>query len=286
MVANENFDLNLQNDEEEFVVDFGETTNLGGGGGTTNFNELTNRPKYNNVMMTGGTNIPKVPTKTSELSNDSNFVTNNALTSAIAVETLARENADDELKNGINGLTTSLGNEVTARSSADSALNSAISGEAIARQNADNGLQSQIDAIVASSDVKDIVGTYADLQAYDTSTLGNNDIIKVLQDETHSNETTYYRWSTTTNLFTLIGEEGPYYTKAQSDTLLNAKQNKLTAGTNIQIVNDTISALPSGPNVVQTTGSSTTDVMSQKAVTDIIGDVESALSQINNGTGA
>ena len=36
-------------------------------------------------------------------------------------------------------------------------------------------------------------------------------------------------------------------------------------------------------NVVQTTGQSTTDVMSQKAVTDIIGDVESALNIINNG---
>ena len=36
-------------------------------------------------------------------------------------------------------------------------------------------------------------------------------------------------------------------------------------------------------NVVQTTGTSTTDVMSQKAVTDIIGDVETALNAINNG---
>lgn len=38
-----------------------------------------------------------------------------------------------------------------------------------------------------------------------------------------------------------------------------------------------------GPTVVQTTGQSTTDVMSQKAVTDIIGDVEAALNAINNG---
>lgn len=38
-----------------------------------------------------------------------------------------------------------------------------------------------------------------------------------------------------------------------------------------------------GPTVVQTTGQSTSDVMSQKAVTDIIGDVESALNTINNG---
>lgn len=38
-------------------------------------------------------------------------------------------------------------------------------------------------------------------------------------------------------------------------------------------------------NVVQTTGQSTSDVMSQKAVTDIVGNVESALDTINNGTG-
>lgn len=39
-------------------------------------------------------------------------------------------------------------------------------------------------------------------------------------------------------------------------------------------------------NVVQTTGQSTTDVMSQKAVTDIIGDVETILHTLNSGTGA
>lgn len=38
-------------------------------------------------------------------------------------------------------------------------------------------------------------------------------------------------------------------------------------------------------NVVQTTGTSTRDVMSQKAVTDIVGNVESALHAINNGGG-
>lgn len=39
-------------------------------------------------------------------------------------------------------------------------------------------------------------------------------------------------------------------------------------------------------NVVQTTGQSTTDVMSQKAVTDIIGNVETILQTLNSGTGA
>ena len=153
----------------------------------------------------------------------------------LATETAAREQADTTLQNNITA-------EATARANADTALNTAITSEVTARQTADAGLQSQIDAITASSDVKDIVGTKAELNNYDTSTLGNNDIIKVLQDESESNATTYYRWNATTQQFTLIGEEGPYYTKSQADTLLNAKQNTLTAGSNVQIVNDTISA--------------------------------------------
>lgn len=46
------------------------------------------------------------------------------------------------------------------------------------------------------------------------------------------------------------------------------------------------SDIPTVPTVVQTTGQSTTDVMSQKAVTDIIGNVETILQTLNNGGGA
>lgn len=94
-----------------------------------------------------------------------------------------------------------------------------ITAETENRENADIGLQSQIDAITASSDVTDIVGTYAQLQAYDTSTLPPNSIIKVLQDESRNNETTYYRWviSGGVGSWVLIGEEGPYYTKSEAD---------------------------------------------------------------------
>lgn len=155
--------------------------------------------------------------------------------SDLAAEATARQNADATLQGNINA-------EATTRANADTALNTAITNEATARQNADNNLQAQIDGISASSDVKDIVGTKAELNNYDTSTLGDNDIIKVLQDESEGGATTYYRWSAATNSFTLIGEEGPYYTKSQADTLLNAKQNTLTAGTNVQIVGSTISA--------------------------------------------
>ncbi len=102
----------------------------------------------------------------------------------------------------------------------------------------------EIETIEAASDVVDVVGTYAELQAYDTSKLQDNDLIKVLQDETRDDAITYYRWSTSTETFTYVGSEGPYYTEGQVDTLLGAKQDKLIAGSNIQIASDgkTISA--------------------------------------------
>lgn len=132
--------------------------------------------------------------------------------------------------------------ESVARGEADMALGTRIDNEALARQQTDNGLQSQIDAITSKSDVVDVVANYAALQAYDTSTLGNNDVVKVLDDETHEDALTYYRWSTTTQTWSYIGQEAPYYSKGQMDVKLAEKQDKLTAGANIQIQNGTISA--------------------------------------------
>lgn len=184
-----------------------------------------------------------IPTKTSELTNDSNFATTSDISEAVDVETTAREGAD-------------------------------------------NDLQSQIDAISAASDVKDVVGTYAELEAYDTSALGNNDIIKVLEDEEENDATTYYRWDAIIQKFTLIGEEGPYYTKAGADAKF---QDKLTAGTGINIdANNEISTTTTPINVVQTTGTSTTDVMSQKAASNLVyppGN-ETSKSRIAIGNGA
>lgn len=110
-----------------------------------------------------------------------------------------------------------------------------LSEEEAARIAADEDLQDQIDTIKAASDVVDIVGTYAELLAYDTSTLTDSDIIKVLADENHENATTYYRWMAATSSWSYIGEQGPYYTQTEVDNLLDEKQDTLTAGTGIAI---------------------------------------------------
>lgn len=103
-------------------------------------------------------------------------------------------------------------------SQAESYADAGVSAEAGLRADADANLQSQIDGLAAASDVKDIVGTYAELQSYDTSTLGDNDIIKVLDDSTHGDAPSYYRWDTETSTFTYIGSESASYTKAQADS--------------------------------------------------------------------
>lgn len=105
-------------------------------------------------------------------------------------------------------------------------------------------VEDEVEELKNNPDVFDIVNTYADLQNYDTSTITDKDVIRVLKDETHDGASTYYRWNASTSSFDYIGEVGDYYTKAQTDTLLAAKQDKLIAGTNITIASDgkTISA--------------------------------------------
>ena len=64
------------------------------------------------------------------------------------------------------------------------------------------------------------------MQSYDTSKLTDKDVIKVMQDSTHSNALSYYRWTVVSDVgsFVYVGSEGPFYTKSETDTLLNAKQ--------------------------------------------------------------
>ena len=98
-----------------------------------------------------------------------------------------------------------------------------VEAEAEERKTSDDILQRQIDALTVASDVVDIVGTYEELEEYDTRKLKENDIVKVLADETVGGATTYYRW--VDDQWEYIGEEGPYYTKSETDALLDQKMD-------------------------------------------------------------
>lgn len=148
-----------------------------------------------------------------------------ALESRIGEEELARLNADGVINIRIDDVISDLDTERNERKEEDAAL------------------EEKIEAIEAASDVVDVVGTHAELETYDTSKLGDNDIIKVLKDETHSDATTYYRWNKTTSQFGFVGEEGPYYTQTQVNELLDEKQDTLTPGDNIEIEDGVISAV-------------------------------------------
>lgn len=62
----------------------GTTYDIGGGGGTTDYNALSNKPKINGVELSGNktpaslglAKSEDIPTKTSDLTNDSGFITN------------------------------------------------------------------------------------------------------------------------------------------------------------------------------------------------------------------
>lgn len=152
----------------------------------------------------------------------------------IDAEAQARQEADQQLQSNIDDLTGKLNQEIQDR------------------KDGDNNLQSQIDAINAGTDVVDVVGTKADLDGYDTSKLTDRDIVKVLNDESQDGAQTYYRWSTSSQTWSLVGKVGPYYTKAEADgkfslitDLDNLEQTVNNINTEIGEINTTIEGIQS-----------------------------------------
>ena len=192
------------------------------------------------LTITNKTVNVTVPTKTSDLTNDGSDGTDTYVESATLSDYYTKTETD-----------TQIGYETTAREIADA------------------GLQEQIDAIVASSDVVDIVGTYAELQAYDTSKLHDNDIVKVLTDETKDDATTYYRWDKDTSTWGYIGAEGPFYTKAESDATFVPQTrtvNNKALSANITLTASDVGALPDS-TVIPTVNDATLTI--QKNGTDV-----------------
>ena len=112
-------------------------------------------------------------------------------------------------------------------------------------------LEQEIEEMKNNPDVVDIVATYADLQAYDTSKLGDNDIIRVLADETHDGDSAYYRYSKSSGTWTYIASVpsgGGTYTAGANINITeeNVISATYTAGDGIDITNGVISAVSGG----------------------------------------
>lgn len=212
-------------------ISFGlETKYVVQGGGTSDYNELENKPTYEGITIEGDLTASDLGIATSDdleslestVSTLSSTVSGHTTSISTNTSNIAQNTSDiasnttaiQTNASNISANTTAISNNTSAITS----LQTGLTTETTNRENADIDLQSQIDALTSKSDVVDIVGTYAQLQAYDTSTLGNNDIVKVLEDSTHDNAMSYYRWSTTSDTWSYIGSEGAYYTKSESDS--------------------------------------------------------------------
>ena len=116
-----------------------------------------------------------------------------------------------------------------------------LNAEAGARASADSNLQSQIDTIEAGKNVADIVGTYAQLLAYDTTYIQVGDIIQVMSDEDQGGSTSNYRLASKSPVtWTLIGSEAPTYTKTESDnkfaTIISLNATNIIVGNNTSAI--------------------------------------------------
>lgn len=123
----------------------------------------------------------------------------------------------------------------------DFTLQTNIDTEATTRANADTHLQNQIDTIEAGKNVADIVGTYAELEAYPITDIAVDDIIQVMADETQGGSTSNYRLkSKSPKTWTLIGSEAPTYTKTESDnkfaTIISLNATNIIVGNNTSAI--------------------------------------------------
>lgn len=84
-----------------------------------------------------------------------------------------------------------------------------------------NDLAEEVEQLKNNPDVVDIVTTKADLDAYDTSTLTDKDIIRVLVDNTHNDLSTYYRWNASTSSFDYVGIVNNYVYEQFTFTLVD-----------------------------------------------------------------
>ena len=311
-----------------------EKTVSGGGGGTSNFNNLTNRPKYNGTEMTGTTDIPEVKTYTAgtnvsisaagEISATdttySDFTGTDGTAAGVAglVPAPTTSDTDKYLKSDGSWATVSGGGptvvQTTGTSTTDvmsqNAVTSMVFGSSTSRVKIGNSASSNANNTIAIGD--SARASVGEAMALGQSAVASHTGSVALGANSHTSVTGEIAIGVS---YTVYGYNNSNYriisgvydgqsahdaaTKGQLDSI--AIQNAgapttSTVGTVGQLLEDTtngklyictaivpgtapdpdtytweeVGAGGSGPTVVQTTGTSTTDVMSQNAVTGMV----------------
>lgn len=159
------------------------------------------------------------------------------------------------IDNAIEALQTNINNVMNKEVEDVENLQTNINAEVNARTEAVAELDQRIEDIVNSPDVRYIVDTYADLEALDKSTIGDQDYARVLQDETHDNASTYYQYNKTASEWAYIGQTGPYYTREQVDErLAEIDTTKLDELADIKTIGENLELTEEG--VLNATGGS------------------------------
>lgn len=220
----------------------------GGGGGTHNYEELENKPSINNVTLAGNKSLSDlgVPTKTSELTNDSGFIssipsqyiTETELTSALSTkaDTSSIPTKTSELTNDSGYITSVPVNSVNGKTGT---------------------------VVLNASDV----GALASNTAYVSTVNGQSGAVTI---------------SVPTNTSDLVNDSG-FLTSAV--TTFNGQSGAVTYSAPVSSVNGqtgAVTGLQTTANLVTSVSSSSTDSQypSAKCLYDMVGDIETLLGAI------
>lgn len=150
----------------------------------------------------------------------------------------------------VNGVNTGVSTDIIA----DKAVNDGLGNNIVSTYNTKEEaskehktIQEQIDALVGRSDVVDVVASKAALDAYDINKITENDVIKVLKDESRNNEITYYRL--VSGAWVFLCSLGDFYSKEESDDKFVAKELGKDLSTNDYTNKDKEKVQNTFPNV-------------------------------------
>lgn len=229
----------------------------GGGGGTSDFNDLSNRPKYNGSYMTGSTNIPEVKTYTA----GSNITISGDTISATDT-TYSAFTGTDGTAAGTAGLvpapaTTDAGKFLKADGTWDTAGGGG-GAEFIELTTADYNWNSS----TGETGTPDCVALWLLPSGIYKGPADSSIEVRVTRGQDYSMGAGFPSYA-------IVKECENTNTNRAIVTYVNASNGNVVEYCNID-ENGRNYTVKNFPNVVQTTGTSTTNVMSQNAVTGMI----------------